>query len=151
MSIPSGRQLLIIGRFAEYLLASGALVVQTCRNGVTSWILKLWLLKVFGTYKFTGKAWTFLHHWFKCSTRPYSTWALEASVKRCFKSLRCLVRRAVRFLPARFPSRFTTSLPNSLFFRYVTDFSPFSAEQNRYHGFKSLCVSIFVLAGCCGK
>ena len=30
MSIPSGRQLLIIGRFAEYLLASGALVVQTC-------------------------------------------------------------------------------------------------------------------------
>ena len=30
MSIPSGRQLLIIGRFAGYLLASGALVVQTC-------------------------------------------------------------------------------------------------------------------------
>ena len=30
MSIPSGRQLLIIGHFAEYLLASGALVVQTC-------------------------------------------------------------------------------------------------------------------------
>ena len=32
MSIPSGRQRLIIGRFAEYLLASGALVVQTCRD-----------------------------------------------------------------------------------------------------------------------
>ena len=30
MSIPSGRQLLVIGRFEEYLLASGALVVQTC-------------------------------------------------------------------------------------------------------------------------
>ena len=30
MSIASGRQLLIIGRFAEYLLASGTLVVQTC-------------------------------------------------------------------------------------------------------------------------
>ena len=30
MSIPSGRQLMIIGRFAEYLLPSGALVVQTC-------------------------------------------------------------------------------------------------------------------------
>ena len=30
MSIPSGRQLLIIVRFAEYFLASGALVVQTC-------------------------------------------------------------------------------------------------------------------------
>ena len=30
MSIPSCRQLLVIGRFAEYLLASGALVVQTC-------------------------------------------------------------------------------------------------------------------------
>ena len=30
MSIPSGRQLLITGRFAEYLLVSGALVVQTC-------------------------------------------------------------------------------------------------------------------------
>ena len=31
MSIPSGRQLLIIGRFAEYLLASGAfIVVQSC-------------------------------------------------------------------------------------------------------------------------
>ena len=30
MSISSGRQLLIIGRFAEYLLASSALVVQTC-------------------------------------------------------------------------------------------------------------------------
>ena len=29
MAIPSGRQLLIIGRFAEYLLASGTLVVQT--------------------------------------------------------------------------------------------------------------------------
>ena len=29
MSIPSSRQLLIIGHFAEYLLASGALVVQT--------------------------------------------------------------------------------------------------------------------------
>ena len=32
MPIPSGRQRLIIGRFAEYLLASGALVVQTCRD-----------------------------------------------------------------------------------------------------------------------
>ena len=30
MSIPSGRQLLIIGRLAEYSGASGALVVQTC-------------------------------------------------------------------------------------------------------------------------
>ena len=30
MPIPSGRQLLIIGRFAGYLLASGTLVVQTC-------------------------------------------------------------------------------------------------------------------------
>ena len=30
MSIPSGHQLLIIGRFAEYLLISGALAVQTC-------------------------------------------------------------------------------------------------------------------------
>ncbi len=30
MPIPSGHQLLIIGRFAEYLLASGAYVVETC-------------------------------------------------------------------------------------------------------------------------
>ena len=30
MSIPFGRQLLIIGHFVEYLLASGASVVQTC-------------------------------------------------------------------------------------------------------------------------
>ncbi len=101
ISIPSGHQLLSIGRFAEYLLASGAFVVQTCPDA--SWILKLWLLKAFGTYKFTGRAWTFLHNWFKCSTRPYSTWAC-------------------------------------------------SAEQNRYHVFKSLCVLIFVfIAGCCGK
>ena len=30
MSIPSGRQLLIIVRLPEYFLASGALVVQSC-------------------------------------------------------------------------------------------------------------------------
>ena len=39
MSIPSGRQLLIIGRFAEYLVVSGALVVQTC--GVIHGVIQL--------------------------------------------------------------------------------------------------------------
>ena len=57
MSIPSGRQLLIIGRFAEYLLASGALVVQTCGdirelNIEIVIVESLWDFN----YHFTGKA-----------------------------------------------------------------------------------------------
>ncbi len=57
MSIPSGRQPFdYIGRFAEYLLASGAFWCKPAPTRAEYWNCDLCLLKAFGIYHFTAKA-----------------------------------------------------------------------------------------------
>ena len=118
MSIPSGRQLLIIGRFAEYLLASGALVVQTCGD-IHELNIEIFVI-VESVWDFNTTSQEKLALFYIINLTLDSP-LLDVSVRGFGEKM---LGSPCRPLSSIFEDvTQTTNLQSTLFFRYVTDFS----------------------------